>query len=227
MADEEQNEEVTQETEAETPEVEEAPEAEAAPEVEGTPEAEAPTEEEVPAEEPAAEEETPVEEPAAEEEVPATVSPTHPKQLRKLGRSTHSGEVKSPRTPEQRAAERTERRARNAATRRSYRARQRAKDQQRERTPKPAVPAEPKAEGTQKIRQGIVVSDRADKTITVRIDAAHRHPRYEKIIRSSTTLHAHDENNDAHAGDTVRLIESRPLSRTKRWRLVDVLERAK
>jgi small subunit ribosomal protein S17 len=76
-------------------------------------------------------------------------------------------------------------------------------------------------------RQGGVVSDKADKTITVRIDTARRHRRYEKIVRSSSTLHAHDENNDAHEGDTVRVIESRPLSRTKRWRLVDVLERAR
>jgi len=77
------------------------------------------------------------------------------------------------------------------------------------------------------VRQGVVVSDRADKTITVRIDTARGHRRYKKIVRSSATLHAHDENNDAHTGDTVRLVESRPLSRTKRWRLVEVLERAK
>jgi small subunit ribosomal protein S17 len=72
-----------------------------------------------------------------------------------------------------------------------------------------------------------VVSDRADKTITVRVDLARRHRRYDKVIRSSSTLHAHDESNDANIGDTVRVIESRPLSRTKRWRLVEVLERAK
>ncbi len=83
------------------------------------------------------------------------------------------------------------------------------------------------AEGVRKVRQGVVVSDKADKTITVRIDTARRHRRYEKIVRSSSTLHAHDENNDAHEGDTVRVIESRPLSRSKRWRLVDVLERAR
>ena len=77
------------------------------------------------------------------------------------------------------------------------------------------------------MRQGVVVSDKADKTITVRIDVARRHRRYEKIVRSSTTLHAHDESNDANDGDTVRVIESRPLSRTKRWRLVEVVERAK
>ncbi|HXW59470.1 MAG TPA: 30S ribosomal protein S17 [Solirubrobacteraceae bacterium] len=85
----------------------------------------------------------------------------------------------------------------------------------------------PSHEGARRERQGIVVSDRAEKTITVRIDVARRHRRYEKIVRSSSTLHAHDENNEAHVGDVVRVIESRPLSRTKRWRLVDVLERAR
>ena len=78
-----------------------------------------------------------------------------------------------------------------------------------------------------RVRQGVVVSDKAEKTITVRIDVARRHRRYEKIVRSSSTLHAHDENNDARQGDTVRVIESRPLSRSKRWRLVEVLERAR
>ncbi len=79
----------------------------------------------------------------------------------------------------------------------------------------------------QKIRQGIVVSDKADKTITVRIDTARRHRRYNKIVRTSRTLHAHDERNDANIGDTVIVREARPLSRTKRWRLVQVVERAK
>jgi small subunit ribosomal protein S17 len=77
------------------------------------------------------------------------------------------------------------------------------------------------------VRTGKVVSDKADKTITVRIDIARRHRRYRKIVRSSMTLHAHDEANDANAGDYVRVVESRPMSRTKRWRLVEVLERAK
>ena len=67
----------------------------------------------------------------------------------------------------------------------------------------------------------------ADKTITVRVDSARRHRRYEKIVRSSSTLHVHDERNEAHAGDTVTVIECRPMSRLKRWRLVEVLERAK
>ena len=77
------------------------------------------------------------------------------------------------------------------------------------------------------MRQGIVVSDKADKTIIVRVDTARQHRMYKKIVRSSSTVSAHDENNDAHAGDMVRVVESRPLSRTKRWRLVEVLERAR
>ena len=79
--------------------------------------------------------------------------------------------------------------------------------------------------GRQKIRQGVVVSDKADKTITVRIDVARRHRRYEKIVRTSSTLHAHDEANDAHIGDTVIVRECRPMSRLKRWRLVEVVGR--
>ena len=80
--------------------------------------------------------------------------------------------------------------------------------------------------GAPKARQGIVVSDKAAKTITVRVDTSRRHRRYKKIVRSSKTLHAHDEHNEAHEGDLVRVVETRPLSATKRWRLVEVLERA-
>ena len=90
-----------------------------------------------------------------------------------------------------------------------------------------APAAEEESHGRRKLRQGIVVGDGADKTITVRIDTARRHQRYGKVIRHSSTLHAHDERNEAHVGDTVRVVESRPLSRTKRWRLVEVLERAR
>jgi small subunit ribosomal protein S17 len=78
-----------------------------------------------------------------------------------------------------------------------------------------------------KERQGIVVSNKGDKSITVRIDIARRHPTYEKIVRRSRTLHAHDERNEAGEGDVVRVIETRPLSKTKRWRLVDVVEKAR
>jgi small subunit ribosomal protein S17 len=78
-----------------------------------------------------------------------------------------------------------------------------------------------------KQRQGIVISDKADKTITIRVDAARRHARYERIVHSFTKLHVHDESNTAHTGDTVRVIECRPRSHTKRWRLLEVIERAK
>jgi small subunit ribosomal protein S17 len=78
-----------------------------------------------------------------------------------------------------------------------------------------------------KERQGIVVSNKGDKSITVRIDIARRHPTYEKIVRRSRTLHAHDERNEAGEGDVVRIVETRPLSKTKRWRLVDVVEKAR
>ncbi len=130
------------------------------------------------------------------------------------------------RTPEERQAEReAERKLKAAArSRRRKQEREKHKAQRGEVTPTPPVERE---HGRKKVRQGIVVSAKPDKTITVRIDTARRHPRYEKIVRSSTTLHAHDETNDAGEGDTVRISESRPLSRTKRWRLVEVLERAR
>jgi small subunit ribosomal protein S17 len=78
-----------------------------------------------------------------------------------------------------------------------------------------------------KVRQGVVVGDARDKTITVRIDSAKSHPVYGKIVRRSHKLHAHDENNDASVGDLVRVVECRPLSRQKRWRLVEIVEKAR
>jgi small subunit ribosomal protein S17 len=71
------------------------------------------------------------------------------------------------------------------------------------------------------------VSSKSDKTITVRIDLVRSHPVYGKVVRNSGTLHAHDEQNQASEGDVVRVIECRPLSRTKRWRLLEVLEKAR
>ena len=81
--------------------------------------------------------------------------------------------------------------------------------------------------GTRKVRQGTVVSDVQDKTIVVRVDRTTVHPLYRKTIRVSKKYHAHDETNDARTGDTVRIVETRPLSKLKRWRLVEVVERAK
>jgi small subunit ribosomal protein S17 len=155
-----------------------------------------------------------------------------PKERRRKARSTHTGEARPARSPEDRHAERVAERKAKATRRRARRLQERAKrtaarDSGTVKASEPLAPVHAQTEGARKVRQGVVVSDKADKTITVRIDTARRHRRYEKIVRSSSTLHAHDENNDAHQGDTVRVIESRPLSRTKRWRLVDVLERAR
>jgi small subunit ribosomal protein S17 len=74
---------------------------------------------------------------------------------------------------------------------------------------------------------GVVTSDKGDKSITVRIDKQKLHPRYKKVMRLSKKLHAHDERNDAHEGDKVRIVACRPMSKTKTWRLVEVLERSK
>ena len=78
-----------------------------------------------------------------------------------------------------------------------------------------------------KERRGIVVSDAMDKTIVVRIDVAQKHERYGKVVRRSSKLHAHDEQNAAGVGDLVRVVETRPLSATKRWRLLEILKKAK
>ena len=78
-----------------------------------------------------------------------------------------------------------------------------------------------------KVRVGVVVSDSRDKTVTVEVGHSARHPRYDKIVRSATKFHAHDEANDANVGDTVRIMETRPISKQKRWRVVDILERAR
>ena len=80
--------------------------------------------------------------------------------------------------------------------------------------------------GVRKERQGVVVSDVQDKTIVVRVDRTSTHRLYGKTIRVSKRYHAHDEANDARVGDTVRIVETRPLSKLKRWRLVEVVERA-
>ena len=131
-------------------------------------------------------------------------------------------------TVEQRAAERAARRQKNAKARRAYRAKQKAKRAER-------GPAAPVAEtsaaqhgpGRPKVRTGVVVSASPDKTITVRVDVTRKHRVYKKIVRSSSTLHVHDERNDANEGDLVRVVESRPISKLKRWRLVEVLERSR
>ena len=81
--------------------------------------------------------------------------------------------------------------------------------------------------GRRKVRTGVVVSDKMDKTVLVRIDRTVTHPLYRKTMVRTSRLNTHDENNELRVGDRVRISETRPLSKTKRWRLVEVLERAK
>lgn len=81
--------------------------------------------------------------------------------------------------------------------------------------------------GFRKVRVGTVVSDAMDKSIVVRIDRQMKHPLYKKPVKTSSKLHAHDEKNEARVGDLVRLMETRPLSKTKRWRLAEIVEKAK
>ncbi len=85
----------------------------------------------------------------------------------------------------------------------------------------------PKPRGERKVREGMVVSDRMDKTIVVTLEDRVKHPLYGKVIRRTSKVKAHDEQNSAGIGDRVRLMETRPLSATKRWRLVEIVERAK
>jgi small subunit ribosomal protein S17 len=182
----------------------------------------------------AAAEEAPAEEPPAEAAAPKKAAPkAGPTRREKLEakraeRQAEAGKRPS-RTPEERDAERRERRAALAKQRRAYRARLKAKKAEARKTA-PAREEQQAPEhgpGRPKTRQGIVVSEKGEKTITVRIDVVKRHKRYHKILRSTVKLHAHDERNDAHEGDTVRVVECRPMSRSKRWRLDEVLERAK
>ena len=86
---------------------------------------------------------------------------------------------------------------------------------------------ESRPRGRRQERRGVVVSDAMDKTIVVKVDTIKAHPRYKKIVRRSTKFHAHDASNEAKVGDIVRIIETRPLSATKRWRLAEVVEVAK
>jgi small subunit ribosomal protein S17 len=107
---------------------------------------------------------------------------------------------------------------------------QKGRRQREASTERKPISREPKPEherGRHQERRGVVVSDAMDKTIVVKVDVIKSHSRYKKVIRRSVKFNAHDERNEAHIGDVVRIVETRPLSKTKRWRLVEVLEVAK
>jgi small subunit ribosomal protein S17 len=179
---------------------------------------------------PAAEAEAAPEAEAPAAPAPAEAAPAEPdplddlpwKERRRILKSREPHKAGPPQTVEERVAAREALRKAKANGRRKERAALKADHKAGTGTP----PAE-RDSNAAKVRQGIVVSNKGDKSITVRIDIARRHPTYEKIVRRSRTLHAHDERNEAGEGDVVRVIETRPLSKTKRWRLVDVVEKAR
>ena len=96
-----------------------------------------------------------------------------------------------------------------------------------ERKPIVRLPKPERARGRRKERRGVVVSNAMDKTIVVRVDTVKPDPRYKKVVRRSRKFHAHDEENAAKVGDVVRIVETRPLAKTKTWRLAEVVEAAR
>ena len=221
MADEEQN-ETTEETVDETVEtpVAEEPVAEAeTPEEPAVEEPEVPSvEEEVPAEEsePAAAE-AEVEEPAEPAEEPAAESEAE-EPVAEAEAPAAEGEAAAapPAKKKRKLRPRSERRQRPKHVRASE-----------GRKPLSRLPKPEHERGARQERRGVVVSSAMDKTIVVRVETLKAHRRYKKIIRRSTKFHAHDEGNEANVGDLVRIVETRPLSKTKRWRLAEVVEAAK
>jgi small subunit ribosomal protein S17 len=151
--------------------------------------------------EPLEEAEEPAEAPAAAEEAPSepeSAAVSEPKRKRKrLPRSERSQKTRQKRVPSA------------------------------ERKPITRLPKPEHDRGRRQERQGTVVSAAADKTIVVRVDVVKLHPRYKKVVKRSTRLHAHDERNEAKLGDVVLVVETRPLSRMKRWRLQEIVEAAK
>jgi ribosomal protein uS17 len=207
---------------------EETAEAPAAPE----PEEETPVEAEAPAEEPEAEVEAPVEEPEAaaeaepeaEESAPAEAAAEEPVADAESAAAEAPAEdeaaAPAPQSEPKKKGKRLPRRLRPPKTRRRA-----APSGER----KPIV-REPKPEhvrGRRQERRGVVVSSAMDKTIVVKVDVITSHQRYKKVIRRTVKFHAHDEQNAAKVGDIVRIVETRPLSKTKRWRLAEVVEAAK
>jgi small subunit ribosomal protein S17 len=217
MADEEKIEEVEETVVEETPEpqvvVEETAVEETAvdePVVEETVAEEAAPEEPV-AEEAAAEEPAAVaEEPVAEVEVveePAAVEVTA-----EVVEAAPAKKQKS-----RKHVPRSERRKRSVP----------AREVLKERKPIVRLPKPEYDRAARQERRGVVVSDKADKTIIVKVDVTKLHPRYKKVVRRSVKFHAHDETNQAGIGDIVRIVETRPLSKTKCWRLAEIVEKAK
>ncbi|MEP6910721.1 MAG: 30S ribosomal protein S17, partial [Actinomycetota bacterium] len=172
--------------------------------------AEEPAAEEAPADEPAAEE-APAEEPAPEEAPAEEAPPAEAPAAEAPAAAVSAPKAKHKRKP------RPLRRQRSKPKR----------EQVEGRKPITRVPKPEGERGRRVERRGVVVSSAMDKTIVVRVDTVKAHPRYKKVVRRSAKFHAHDEQNAANVGDVVLIVETRKLSKTKNWRLAQVLEVAK
>jgi ribosomal protein uS17 len=197
---------------AEEPVAEEAPVEE--PVAEEAP-VEEPVAEEAPAEEPVAEE-APVEEAAADEPVVEEAPPEEP---------VAEEAPAAPAAPAPQSGPKPKRKRLPRALRPKKGRVQREKAT--ERKPITRIPKPEREFGRRQERQGTVVSDKGDKTIVVKVDTIKAHPRYKKVVRRSKRFHAHDEQNAAKIGDVVKIIETRPISKTKNWRLAEIVEVAK
>ena len=214
MADEEQNNREENEQVEET-----AEETVSAPE-EG-PVAPAAESEEPAAEEPAAEEPV-AEEPAAESVAEEAVAEEAP-----AGEAESAEEVETEADAPAEAPQEVRRKRKRLPRAQRHRHSKPKRERPAERKAITRVPKPEHPRGRRQERRGVVISSGMDKTIVVRVDAVKAHPKYLKVVRRSTKFHAHDEQNQAKIGDVVRIVETRPLSKTKRWRLVDVVEKAK
>lgn len=153
-----------------------------------------------------------------------------PVQKRAWHRQRSGATANAPKSIEEKAEERKALRKQKAVARRRRRIQEREKKAVKlgaEAGTDRGTPTPEHVPGRLQVRQGVVVSAKGDKTLAVRIDHSKRHPKYKKIVRHTTKLYAHDEQNDAGEGDVVRIESSRPLSRTKRWTLAEIVERAK
>jgi small subunit ribosomal protein S17 len=217
MADEEKNE---QEETTEEP----TPEAEAQAPVQPEASAETPSEPspEVPPEEPG----PPVPEPDTPEPTPEPDAPVEPVAEAEAAGGEERPEVAEEAAPAEAPKEARRRRKRLPRSARRQRSKP-TREKPAERKPITRPAPEPKERGRRQERRGVVISAAMDKTIVVRVDLVKAHPRYKKVVRRSQRFHAHDEQNQAKAGDVVRIVETRPLSKTKNWRLAEVVEAAR
>jgi small subunit ribosomal protein S17 len=218
MADEEQNNQEENEQVEET-----AEETVSAPEGPVAPAAET---EEPAAEEPAAEEPW-AEEPAAEEPAAESVAEEAVAEEAPAGEAESAEEVETEAEAPAEAPQEVRRKRKRLPRAQRHRHSKPKRERPAERKAIARVPKPEHPRGRRQERRGVVISSGMDKTIVVRVDAVKAHPKYLKVVRRSTKFHAHDEENQAKVGDVVRIVETRPLSKTKNWRLAEIVEVAK